>query len=104
MTFFEKLKAHVGGLVHLKTDLYWYDSFLWDGNEGRVCLLLDVGKIIDTTINGNIGFNPKRLGLDTAGVATVSILDTRFVFIVFLLIDGSPQQVWITEDAMEIIQ
>ena len=41
MTLLEQLQAHKGGLIQLKTQLYWYDGRGWDGDPARVCLLLD---------------------------------------------------------------
>ena len=41
MDFLQTLKAQVGGLLHIKSELYWYGGRGWDGAPGRVCLLLD---------------------------------------------------------------
>jgi hypothetical protein len=41
MTLLDKLQAHKGGLLQLKTQLYWYGRGGWDNNPGRICLLLD---------------------------------------------------------------
>ena len=41
MNLLETLQAHKGGLICLKTELYWYDRRSWDGTPGRICLILD---------------------------------------------------------------
>ena len=41
MTFRKELRAHRGGLLRLKTALYWYGGRGWDERLDRVCLLLD---------------------------------------------------------------
>ena len=41
MALLDKLQAHRGGLLQLKTQLYWYGRGGWDNNPGRICLLLD---------------------------------------------------------------
>jgi len=49
VTFLKQLQAHRGGLIRLKTQLYWYGGRGWDKNRGRLCLLLDVDRgIIET--------------------------------------------------------
>lgn len=40
--FHEQLQAHVGGLVRLHTNLYWYGGRGYDASSGRICLLLDI--------------------------------------------------------------
>jgi hypothetical protein len=41
MTFVESLRSHKGGLIRLKTELFWYNNTEWDGTLFRICLLLD---------------------------------------------------------------
>jgi hypothetical protein len=41
MTFPEALQAHKGGLVRIKSDLFWYGGRGWDGVHDRICLLLN---------------------------------------------------------------
>ena len=41
MTLLDKLQAHKGGLIHIKSQLYWYGCGGWDNNPGRICLILD---------------------------------------------------------------
>jgi hypothetical protein len=42
MMLFDKLSAHIGGLIQIKTELYWYDSESYDNIQNRVCLIADV--------------------------------------------------------------
>jgi hypothetical protein len=44
---FEELRTHIGCLVHIKTELYWYDGRHWGGITERFCILLDIGSILD---------------------------------------------------------
>lgn len=39
---FEELEAHVGCLIHIKTELYWHNGG-WDKISERFCILLAVG-------------------------------------------------------------
>ena len=75
MTFLEELQAHTGGLLRLKTQLYWYGGRGPDGSPGQVCLLLDAAA---------------RYGAHAAGAA-------------LLLIDGCPQWVWVCQEDVELI-
>ena len=83
MTFLEALQSHKGGLIQLKTVLYWYDGRGWDKNPGQVCLLLDA-------VDHDLGL----------AVATVS---TTGGATALLLIDGSPHWVWVAEADVELI-
>lgn len=85
MTFLEQLKAHIGGLVRLKTQIYWYQLSAWDGVEGRVCLLLDAfdGEVHPIHEDGGIWHVGDK---------------------VLLLIDGSPKLLRLPERAVELIK
>lgn len=92
MTLLEKLQSHKGGLVMLRSELYWYDSPLgkeWDGVRGRICLLLDVRPAEDV-----------RFRLDAQ---QAQIHGTRLRLAAQLLIDGVPRWSWIAEDGAEVI-
>ena len=41
MTFLETLQSRKGGLLRLKSELYWHDGRGYDGSPGRICLILD---------------------------------------------------------------
>ena len=95
MTFLEKLQSRKGGLIKLKTELYWYTDQLQDKNPGRICLLLDVVKDVQhldlTTVAA--ARTASRAGGRSGGVGTTAIAH--------LLIDGSPQWVWVAEADVE---
>ena len=84
MTFLEQIQAHTGGLVRLKTQLYWYGGPGYDNNPGRICLILDA-----TTA-------ARRSAAARTAAAHVRSSTT------LLLIDGSPQWIWIAEADVEI--
>jgi len=91
MTFLQQLQAHKGGLLYLKTELFWYSvSKHGDGDcsEDRICLLLDANGFIPTYRSARtmtVGSNP-----DSQAAAQ-------------LLIDGVPHWVWLYEDDVEVL-
>jgi hypothetical protein len=93
MSFLDKLHDHCGGLIRIKSELYWYkDSGLAvrDGNPDRICLVLN-------DKDGDIA--------NTKGVAARSVraFFTRKNADVKLLIDGSSQIVWLEEQDVEFL-
>ena len=94
MTFLEALQAHRGGLIRLNAELYWYGGRGYDGNPGRICLLLDTAATSSTTITA---------GAPTAARITGADVRTGFGVEAYLLIDGSPQWVWVADKAIEIL-
>jgi hypothetical protein len=96
MTFLEQFQAHKGGLLKIKTDLYWYDRGRYDGNPGRVCLILDVcdARQIDSH------------DVDASGAANLQAEDDgKKVNSVdaFLLVDGVPRWIWLSEADVELL-
>jgi hypothetical protein len=85
-TFFEQLQAHRGGLVRLRSELFWY-SRGWDDSPGRVGLVLDAF----AAEAWFLAAARTRAALRGAAVATL------------LLIDGSPQWVWVDEEDVEVL-
>lgn len=86
MTFLQQLQAHKGGLLHLKTEPYWYGGRGSDGTPGRVCLILDAST---------------AASLD--GVAAVSKAGSKACHKVLLLIDGQSQWVLVAEKDIELL-
>ena len=93
MTPFEQLQSRRGGLLHLKTELFWYDGRGHDNNSGRICLLLDV--ITTDAV--------RALGADAARTTAVRGAGREATAVAFLLIEGKPQWIWVTEQDMEVI-
>ena len=85
MTLLDKLQAHKGGLLQLKTQLYWYSRGGWDNNPGRVCLLLDAAT------------HASAIPHAAAGTTWATVRDAA----AFLLIDGQPHWVWVAEEDIE---
>jgi len=79
MTFLEQLQSHKGGLICLKTELFWYEGRGWDGTPGRICLILDAA---------------------TIGVATTA---ARRSAAAHLLIDGQPAWIWVVGQDIELL-
>jgi len=90
MTLLDKLQAHKGGLLQLKTQLYWYGRGGWDNNPGRICLLLD-------TSGG------AAAAITAATRSAAAIPTTRNAIAALLLIDGQPHWVWIAEEDVELL-
>jgi len=90
MTFLQRLQTRKGGLLRLKTQLYWYDVAR---NEivDRICMLLDATTVV------------------TAAATTVAAARSAAAHVrsstpaALLLIDGSPQWIWITEADVELL-
>ena len=85
MTFLKSLQAHKGGLIRIKTELYWYEGRGYDNTPGRVCLILDAVAV----------------GPSTAAVTTS--VRSKTPTAAFLLVDGSPHWVWITKTDVELL-
>jgi hypothetical protein len=91
MTFLEELTAHKGGLVRIKTQLFWYGGRArggWDGARDRVCLLMDAAARLDPA------------ALDAA--ARVGAVGTGGVG-ALLLVDGAPRWVWVAQADVELL-
>jgi len=91
MTFLEQLQSHKGGLLQLKTQLYWYGARGWDNTPGRICLILNA-----TAVRSNTAATVTTT-TTTAAAAVRSTATT------LLLIDGSPQWIWIAEQDTEVL-
>ena len=92
MTFLDKLKPHKGGLIKLKTQLFWYGDRSYDKNSGRICLLLDV-----------VSSHPHALSPRAAASSCNTNGVDGFTAIALLLIDGKPQWVWIAEQDIDLL-
>ena len=86
MVILEQLRIHVGGLVRLKDELFWYGGRGWDGITGRVCLLLDAA--------------PARSAPFAQATATATGAGAAAAL---LLVDGAPRWVWVGADDLEIL-
>ncbi len=88
MTFLQQLQAHKGGLIHLKTQLYWCEGRRWDNNPGRICLILDAARR---------SAKPAATGVGAANVATTAAATAH------LLIDGRLTWIWVAEQDIELL-
>jgi hypothetical protein len=83
MTFLETLQVHKGGLLCLKTELYWYEGRKWDGTPGRICLILDAVAALDAATATTGARSPDVTAL--------------------LLVDGAPHWVWLVIADVELL-
>ena len=89
MTLLEKLQSHKGGLIQIKSELYWYDDRCWDGVPGRIGLVLDAA---DATLGTGID-----LGTATTGAPRYRAVAA------LLLVDGQPHWVWMVAEDIELL-
>jgi hypothetical protein len=95
MTFLEELTAHKGGLVCLKTELFWYGGRGWDGSRGRVCLLMDSGVVgIDLASFAQLAAVAVAADADDLDAEAAAAL---------LLLDGHPRWVWVAQEDVELL-
>ena len=93
MTFLDRLLSHKGGLIRLKTELYWYGGRGYDRSPDRICLILDAHLT---------GFG--SLAADHVDAATPAARRTTDALVVaLLLIDGLPYWVWVAETDVELL-
>lgn len=87
MDFLQALKAHRGGLIRLKGELYWYNRG-WDGVPDRVCLVLDA-----STYAVAVAAAEATTAADRAAAEAGALL----------LIDDTPRWIWVSQADMELI-
>ena len=87
MTLLERLQSHKGGLLRIRSELYWYDGRGWDNNPGRVCLIL--------------GATPATRVVAVAAPAAAA---AARIAAVLLLIDCCPQWIWVSEADVEVLE
>ena len=83
MDFLQELGSHRGGLLLLKTELWWRGGRGWDGIRGRVCLLMDA-RVLD---GGDEGPAVVALPVVTGSPQASALL----------LVDGAPHWVWVAQ-------
>jgi len=88
MDFLQTLRAHRGGLLRIKNQLYWYGGRGWDGTPDRICLVLDAG-------------NAYRSAGSFARATTEALRSASVVAL--LLIDGCPHWIWVANEDVELI-
>jgi len=89
MVLLEQLRIHVGGLILLKSELYWYGVRGWDGITDRTVLLMDACALTVAAARSAQGAATTRAGDLAAGI--------------LLLIDGRPHWVWVGADDLELL-
>ena len=96
MTFLERIQAHKGGLLRIKTRLYWYDRGRHDGNPGQVCLILDVCDARQVDSHDVEAAGAANAYAESHG-KKVNSVDA------FLLVDGVPRWIWLSEADVELL-
>ena len=100
MMFLRRLRSHIGGLIRLKTGLFWYDGSGYDNTPERVCLLLET---VSAGVEG-----PRTVATTTGTTGSIAAVyavpTTARMFAAMpalLLVDGSPCWIWLVEDDAE---
>ena len=91
MTLLERLQAHRGGLLRIKTQLFWYGGRGWDRVPGRICLILDVATAYTAGVRA------------AEAAATAAEVAATPAATALLLIDGQPHWVWVAEADIELL-
>ena len=100
MTLLEGLQSHRGGLLHIKSELYWYGGRGFDGAPGRVCLILDAAAHVPHVAAA--AYVARRL--PPAGPFAVGdFVPAGLRVAALLLIDGCPHWVWVAQEDVELI-
>lgn len=94
LNYLQRLQAHKGGLIQLKTELFWYGGRGWDGTPGRICLLLDA----DATTATSAATSDAVYAAKTTAAVAVQIRAAAL-----LLVDGAPHWVWVVEADVELL-
>jgi hypothetical protein len=99
MDFLQELGSHRGGLLLLKTELWWYGGRGWDGIRGRVCLLMDAADASP--------WGPGFVALSGSNIAAASsaaaVREQVPSTAAFLLVDGEPHWVWVAQADVELL-
>ena len=93
MTFLEQLQSHRGGLIRIKSELFWYTGRGWDGSPGRICLVLDIGGAAP-------GF---RVPVRVAAATSLPAARRSDMDVALLLIDGRPQWICVSQEDVELL-
>jgi len=104
MTLLETLQAHKGGLIRLKTELYWYDGRGYDNTPGRICLILDAATAdLRRTGGDHVGVAITTAATAAVTTAATAAATTAVVAVAHLLIDGQPAWIWVAEQDIELL-
>ena len=105
MVLLEQLRIHVGGIVLLRDELYWYGGRGWDGCPGRICLLMDSAPATDRAELLGLGavFCAEKHFEAGARTAATHAAARSAAAAALLLLDGCPCWVWIGPDDLELL-
>jgi len=112
MTFFEQLRAHTGGLIHIKRQLFWYDNRLWDGIPERLCILLNFTPAENVRERGKphasgepfYYFSESEMVHIVESLAATDAAKGKRDCMLQLLIDEKPQWVVLNAESFEMVK
>lgn len=94
MNFLQELGSHRGGLVRIKTQLYWYGGRGWDGVHDRVCLLLNTAAPFAAATGADAATIQAHRRFQAPHATTAAAL---------LLVDGAPHWIWVAPADVELL-
>lgn len=112
MKFFEQIRAHIGGLIRIKHQLFWYDSRNWDGIRERFCILLNFTPAEDVRERGQKDssgepiyyFNESEMTVIVQSLAATDANKGKRDCMLQLLIDDKPQWVILNANSFEMVK
>jgi hypothetical protein len=110
MIFLDRLRSHIGGLVCVTNEFYWYDSRTWDGVKKRVCMLLDFLEPHPNKGDGSEKWHKVVVDADANPSRPVILEDCNYEqdtdgdIAILLLVDGAPKWVWISKNIVEFVE
>ncbi len=85
MNFACQLRTHQGGLILLKSEVYFYDGG-WDGRFNRICLLLRSASEAKCVVG-----------------RSASVVPWGDACVVYVLVDSTPMYIWVHDDDVELL-
>ena len=112
MTLFEQLRAHLGGLIHIKRQLFWYNDRLWDETPERFCILLNFTPAEDVRERGKHDpsgqpvyyFSESEMVRIVESFAATDAKKGKRDCMLQLLIDDKPQWVILNAESFEMVK
>ena len=99
MTFLEELQSYRGGILRIKSELYWYGGRGWDGTPDRICLILDTAAAPSDAASRSAASIAAR----SAASRSAASIGGGAAAAALLLIDGAPHWVWVAQEDVEIL-
>ena len=108
MTLLEELRTHIGHLVEVNCQLYWFKINCWDGPQKRLWVLLDAIDLTPGLNTDGISYTLIRVPPPSAGASfggdAASCSGRQWPVALQFLVDGEPKWISLTEEDYRIIK